>query len=162
MRTSVKNFNDWPRGTTPPMVIRVANDGQPMSLVGCTVALVVRDEKWEDSLTDDTARIKRRVRFWEVNARDDLDDLEAAREGDIAWVSDLAVPFLLSGRGWNPIDSAENNIPGGLYTIRFTREEVMIPVGKYYYSIDMKLPTGEITKVVKGHIKITDNTVNEI
>ena len=84
MRTAEKNLNDWPRGTTPPMVIRVAKNGQPMSLVGCTVALVVRDEKWEDSLTDDTARIKRRVRFWEVNARDDLDDLEAAREGDIA------------------------------------------------------------------------------
>lgn len=162
MATEKVNIADWARGTTPPMVIRAQSEGVPYSLVGCTLVMVIRAEAWEDSLTDDTALVKRRAKFWEVVNMDGLVDIASPIEGDIAWIDDDAIARMWDGENWVEANSAENYIIGGVYTFRFTRDEMMLDVGKYYYSVDIMMPDGEIGKIVKGKINITDNTVNEV
>jgi hypothetical protein len=156
------DIRDLPRGTTPPFRLSMTSGGAPMSLVGCTAVMVVRDERWEDSATDATARWKRRARFWQVPSLDALQGIQGAREGDIAWVDDLAIARLFDGYAWGECNTDENRITEGVYTIRPRREETMVPVGRYYYSIDIAFPSGEVVKAVKGKIEVTDNTVNEM
>lgn len=163
MATAKVNINDFPRGTTPPFTIKAKAGEVPFSLVGSTIVMTVRNEKWEDSETDATAVMKRRARFWQVGTYDDLVVLITdPTVGDIAWVDDIPEAFTWDGESWVEANSVENDITNGVYTIVFTRAETMVPVGKYYYSIDIELPNGRVGKLVKGKIAITDNTVNEV
>jgi hypothetical protein len=162
------DIKDIPRGTNPPFKITLVRaDGSvyplatPFGGEGCTISMVVREESWEDSLTDTTALMKRKCRFWNVPNIAALPDLAAAT-GDICWVDETASIRVYDGTAWKFGTTDENKIMQGEYTIRFTREEFMIPVGTHYYSIDIRFPNGEVTKLVRGKIKISPNTVNEI
>lgn len=161
--TKKYNMKDWGRGTTPPFTIQTTkqSDGSPYSLEGCVIAFAVRSEDWENSLTDNTALIKRRVFFYRVNTFDDLASL-TPQVGDVAWLNDTESAVAWDGTAWNEVSTNENNVPGGTYVLRFTRAETMLPVGRYYHSLDMQFPNGEIQKIIRGYIDITSNTVNEI
>jgi hypothetical protein len=161
----VFDIKNWERGTTPPITIRMRNEetNEPMTLAGCRIVMVVRDEKWEDSLNDDTARIKRRADFYQVTSLADLPiSIPTPIANDIAWVTDIDSPRLWNGAEWVEVNRDENNITEGIYTIRFTRSDVMLPVGTYYYSIDIRYSNGEIGKICKGKFVITYNSVNEV
>lgn len=162
MSTARKDIKDWPRGTTPPFRISVSANGEKRSLVGCTLAMVVREDEWHDSMTDDIAVMKRRVSFYSVDKRIDLSSISNPKINDMAWVVADNVPVEYDGQRWREKDPQENAIIDGVYTIRFTRNEAMIPVETYHYSIDIKFENGEVVKIVRGKINITPNTVNEI
>jgi hypothetical protein len=158
--STTKNLK-WERGTNPPIRLNFSDATGPRSLVGSVIAMVIRDEKWEDSLNDDTARAKRRIAFWETLTESDLPSIPAG-EGDLCFVFEIEVVFAYVEGAWTVANPEENDITNGVVTIRFARSEMMLPVGTYYYSIDIMFPGGEVEKIVKGSFKVTDNTVNEI
>ena len=162
MATKIHNIDDWPRGTNPPIRINLSDPQGIRSLVGSTIAIVIRDENWEDSLTDESARVKRRVRCWQVQNEDDLEAIVGASENDLCWVNEFENVRVYDGSEWVPGNTEENHIVEGQLTFRFSRSEMMLPVGSYYYSIDIRLPDGEVAKILKGKLKITPNTVNEL
>jgi hypothetical protein len=152
------NITDFPRGTTPPLRVRAKD----FSLNDCTLVFVMRTEKWENSTNDDTAVIKKRSHFRTVYTVSDLAIITDQIVDDVTWVIDTASAVRWDGSAWVSVSTNENDILNGIYTFRFSREETMVPVGTYYYSIDIRMPTGEIQKIVKGKISITDNTVNDM
>ncbi|MCL2806670.1 MAG: hypothetical protein FWD27_00675 [Coriobacteriia bacterium] len=158
------NIRDWPRGTNPPIKISLSDieTGAPVQLVGCVVVLVIRKEKWEDSKTDDTALVKRRVACHSAIDAAGLQELPGVMSGDICWLLENGRAVAFDGSEWTELNSVGNNILEGELTIRLTREEMLLPVGIVYYSIDILLPDGEVVKALKGKIRITDNTVNVI
>lgn len=173
--TTTMNIRDFPRGTNPPITFNMTNpDGSPFSLakasgeLGCVVAMVIREEPWEDSDNDDTALIRRRVGFWNVDTQDDFFLINNPQIGDLCWVNFPAPDaldgsvFLFDGLSWNFGETDENRILDGMFTLRFTREETLLPIGRYYHSVDIMFPNGEVSKVMRGTINITSNTINEI
>jgi hypothetical protein len=157
------DINDWARGTTLPIRFNAKNqEGEPISLVNHTIYMVIRDEQWEDSLSDNTARVKHRCRFWESQNADGLILITEANIGDICWLVEEGLPMQFDGQNWLEVNAGEYDVINGRHTIRFTREEAMLPVGSYYYSIDIKFPNGDIGKAVRGKFKVTYNTVNEV
>ena len=157
------DIKDWARGTTPPITINAQRNGAAFSLVGCTIAMTVRPEKWKEGTTDDDALLRRHASFYQVPNIASLPALIVSPSiNDIAWIDDTASAMRFNGSNWGEAVTNENRILEGRYTIRFGRAETMLPVGKYFHSIDIKFPNGEVAKICKGQFNITDNTVNEI
>lgn len=157
------NIKDWYRGTTPPWQIVVTNDdGSPYNLVGCRVVLVVRQDEWEDSHSDENALIKVASTVREVQFQTGLGGIENPRVGDITWVSEDDSAWQYNGTNWVQVKDDENNVIEGHITLRFTREQTMIPVDTYNYSIDIVYPNEEVHKMLFGKFRILPNTVNEV
>jgi hypothetical protein len=155
------DHNDWARGTTPPLTIRAKNKntGESISLIGHSVILVIRSEKWDDGNSDDNALVRKRTYFHSAANIEAINSIISPKIGDVAWAEEEGVPFVYDGQ-WHQAPVSEINPPQGLYTFSVSREEMLIPVGTVYYSIDIKFPNGRYFKITRGKIKITDNTVS--
>lgn len=163
--TTTFNIKDWPRGTTPPWILqfRDARDGSPYSLTGCTIVVVVRDEKWETGYSDENARIKWRASIYDIYDPDDIDEfVPNPQDGDIVWIGFDESCVRREGGEWVPIPPDENKVLEGQVSIRFKRMDTMIDVGMYQHSVDIVFANGEIQKVLRGQFRITENTVNDI
>ena len=90
--TAKLDIKDWARGTTPPITLNMSRSGESYSLVGCTIAFVVRSAKWENSTSDSTALIRRKISFYEVPDLASLPVLvPVPASGDLAWITSLEI-----------------------------------------------------------------------
>jgi hypothetical protein len=163
------DIRDWARGTTPPITIRMKDEttGLPMSLEGCRIAFVVRTEAWEDSFDDTTAVIALYRSFWRYQTVGEAQDmLNEENIGDYVWIDETGTcgevirgddgVSIIIGEG----NTTENQLVDGLTTIRLNRQQTLIPVDTYYYSIDIRFDNGEVAKISRGKLQITSNTVS--
>lgn len=150
------------RGTNQPIILSFNKAGEPISLTDCTIGFAVKTgDGWDTSPDDSTALVKKLIHCYEVQLETELSGI-VANVGDLCWVYEFNNVRRWDGTAWSDGNTDTNNIIVGQISIPFEQTDFLIPVDKYFYSIDIKFPDGEVSKVVKGSFNVLYNTINYI
>ena len=127
---------------------RIVIDTGGATLVGARIGFVVRDEKWSDSPDDTDALINVKINIRQVATHNDLASLPNINEQDYVHIIDTGQIYRRVNGAWSQYTLPNSDIADGVFSIPVSATETRIRPGRYYYSIDVKYPNGEVDKLM--------------
>lgn len=141
---------------------RILIDTGGATLIGARIGFVVRDEKWSDSPDDTDALINVKINIRQVATYNDLASLPNVSEQDYAHIADTNQMYRRVSGAWALYPLLRSDVEDGVFSIPVSAAETRVRPGRYYYSIDVKYPNGEVEKLMRGPVRVTANTIKEL
>lgn len=150
-------IRDIPRGTS--LVIPVTVEGD---VIGSRVGFVIRPQRWSSSADDTDATVNIKINFRSVDLYIDLSMLEDVTAQDLVLVEETGIVYHKVAGVWSVFLFGPTDFHNGKFPIVVPAASTRVDPGRYYYSLDIKRPTGLVEKIARGSVRISANTVNEI